>query len=108
MTSPALRKFPPMSPHDAPSDAPSLQLQLERSERLRTLGEMAAAQAHYMNNVLGALVSHIEVLRLNPADEATVREFTDSMRDTCRKAAAATRTLSEFARPAKPEDLIEL
>jgi signal transduction histidine kinase len=76
-----------------------LQTALEHSERLRALGDMAAAQAHHLNNVLGNLVSHIEVIRLDPSDVVTVRECADGMLETCRRAAAVIRILSEFARP---------
>jgi signal transduction histidine kinase len=105
-SSPAIAGLPPTDPRPAePVAAGDLSRALEASERFRAMGEMAAAEAHYINNALGTLVSHVEILRMNPADAATVAEFAEAMMEVCRKAASVTRTLSEFARPARLEDL---
>ncbi len=47
------------------TDRKEMEERLLRSEKLRALGEMAAGVAHDFNNVLGAILGRVQLIKLN-------------------------------------------
>jgi signal transduction histidine kinase/CheY-like chemotaxis protein len=85
---------------------------LIRAEKLRALGQMAAGIAHDLNNVLAAILAHVELLRLQ-AREPKVRERLAMLETTATDGAQIVRRLQGFARqqptgPLIPCDLAAL
>lgn len=76
---------------------------LERTERLITIGQMAAGVAHEINNPLNAIVSMAELL-INEAPDGNQRQMLISLRDQALRIGRITRNLLTFARP-RPEEL---
>jgi len=79
------------------------QKQLIFSERMRSLGELAAGIAHEIKNPLGSIRSSVEVIEDSFDRESPVKEFFDIlMKETSRLNKIVTNFLA-FARPMKPE-----
>lgn len=89
------------------------QEELLRSERLRTLGEMAAGIAHDINNALGIVLGNVQLAKRRvPADPEYARCI-ESIEMAARDAADTVRKLKEIGRPVdrtryRPVDLGKL
>jgi len=77
--------------------------ELIRAEKLRALGQMAAGIAHDLNNMLAALLSQAELLRLRATDPA-MRQALAKLETTATGGAQVVRRLQDFARhrPTRP------
>src|SRR6266850_2090886 len=71
------------------------QSQLVRSEKLASIGRLAAGVAHEVGNPLGAAGTYLEVLRRRGAD----REITDGMARELERLDRIVRSLLDYARP---------
>jgi len=79
------------------------QKQLIFSERMRSLGELAAGLAHEIKNPLGAIKSSAEIIKESFKEDSPVKEFLDILlKETSRLNKIVTNFLT-FARPVKPE-----
>jgi signal transduction histidine kinase len=71
------------------------QSQLVRSEKLASIGRLAAGVAHEVGNPLGAIGTYVEVLRRRGADQ----EVTDGMTRELERLDRIVRSLLDYARP---------
>lgn len=71
------------------------QSQLVRSEKLASIGRLAAGVAHEVGNPLGAIGTYVEVLRRRGAD----REVTEGMAQELERMDRIVRSLLDYARP---------
>jgi len=71
------------------------QSQLVRSEKLASIGRLAAGVAHEVGNPLGAVGTYLEVLRRRGAD----KEVTDGMARELERLDRIVRSLLDYARP---------
>jgi signal transduction histidine kinase len=87
---------------------------LARSERLRSLGQMAATVSHDLKNVLNPLGLQVELLRRRLAGDEAVREIADKIAATIRHGVGTVDRLRRFSaqgdrpRAAAPEQLDDL
>jgi signal transduction histidine kinase len=75
------------------------QEQLIHSERLRTLGEMAAGVAHDINNVLGIILGNAQLVKRKLGDNPQVLKSIDAIELAARDAAETVRRLREIGKP---------
>ncbi len=85
------------------ADVDRLERQLRRSQKLETVGTLAAGLAHDLNNVLGGIVGTASVLGLSaddpqPPDRAEVQEAVQSILRSSRNAAEVVRQLLVLSR----------
>ena len=71
------------------------QSQLVRSEKLASIGRLAAGVAHEVGNPLGAIGTYVEVLRRRGADQ----EVTEGMARELERLDRIVRSLLDYARP---------
>src|SRR5216117_4597624 len=71
------------------------QSQLVRSEKLASIGRLAAGVAHEVGNPLGAVGTYLEVLRRRGGD----KEITDGMARELERLDRIVRSLLDYARP---------
>lgn len=76
------------------------QEQLIQSERLRTLGEMAAGVAHDINNVLGIILGNVQLAKRRLDADSALAECISAIELAARDAAETVRRLREIGRPA--------
>ena len=75
------------------------QEQLIHSERLRTLGEMAAGVAHDINNVLGIILGNAQLAKRKLGDNPQAMKSIDAIELAARDAAETVRRLREIGKP---------
>ncbi len=88
--------------HDVTKERRAQQL-LEQTERLVTIGQMAAGVAHEINNPLNAIVGMAELLLDKVADEE-LKGMLDNIREQALRIGRITRNLLTFARP-RPQEM---
>jgi PAS domain S-box-containing protein len=90
----------------------TLQTQLDRAQRLESLGRLASGVAHDMNNVLGAILGLASIHREEAGPDTGLREDLAAVEEACRRGQAMVTALLGFARQGlvedKPFDLNEL
>jgi len=77
----------------------ALQLELARSEKLSSLGQMAAGLAHEIKNPLGSIQGAAEMLGDNTPAGSRQRELFDILRKESRRLGAVVDDFLGFARP---------
>lgn len=75
----------------------TLEGQLQRVEKLRSLGVLAGGVAHQMNNILAAILGQADILRPDVTDPALRRRL-ESITRAAEDGAAAVRRIQQFAR----------
>jgi PAS domain S-box-containing protein len=75
--------------------------QLERAQRVNSLGRVAASIAHEFNNVLMGIQPHVEVMRRRN-DPATVATAIEHIGKSVRRGKQVTEDLLQFTRAIKP------
>jgi len=75
------------------------QEQLVHSERLRTLGEMAAGVAHDINNVIGVILGNVQLARRKLGEDNPAKRSLESIELAARDAAETVRRLREIGKP---------
>lgn len=75
------------------------QEQLIHSERLRTLGEMAAGVAHDINNVLGIILGNAQLAKRKLEEDSPALRRIDAIELAARDAAETVRRLREIGKP---------
>ncbi len=87
-----------------------LESQLERAERLATLGSMTGSVAHELNNMLTPLLSYAELALKHPDDPELVQKALQRAMETAQRAAEVTdsllRSTSEASRTASGSCLL--
>ncbi|KPP97069.1 MAG: Histidine kinase-, DNA gyrase B-, and HSP90-like ATPase [Bacteroidetes bacterium HLUCCA01] len=78
------------------------QAQMERNERLASLGHMAAGVAHEIGNPLTAISSVIQLLQRRIQDPVQLRQL-ERVRENISRITKIVRDLVDFSRPASPE-----
>ncbi len=70
--------------------------QLAHAQKLEAIGRMAGGISHDFNNLLGAMVSYLELI-LKTAKEESVRKLAEKARQVSLRGASLTRSLVAFA-----------
>lgn len=78
------------------------QAQMERSERLASLGHMAAGVAHEIGNPLTAISSIIQLLQRKITDQGQLDQL-NRVRENITRITKIVRDLVDFSRPKSPE-----
>lgn len=81
----------------------ALERQLARSERLSSLGQMAAGLAHEIKNPLGSIQGAAEILGDDALAGSKERDLFDVLRKESRRLGAVVDDFLEFARPRPPQ-----
>ncbi|HTB94150.1 MAG TPA: HAMP domain-containing sensor histidine kinase [Candidatus Sulfotelmatobacter sp.] len=80
-----------------------LQTQLVQSEKLISLGQLAAGAAHEINNPLTAILGYSDLLADDPALPDRARTTAGKIRDQARRTRNLVQNLLSFARQVPPE-----
>jgi len=84
-----------------------LEWQLQQAQRLEALGRLAGGVAHDFNNILQAMMSQAQLMRMRPQVPARIDEAVSELEQEIRRGASLTRQLLLFSRreALKPERL---
>lgn len=80
-----------------------LQSQFVQSERMASLGRLAAGAAHEINNPLTAILGYVDVLTEDKSLAEKQRSMLEKVRDQARRTKTLLRNLLSFARQAPSE-----
>jgi PAS domain S-box-containing protein len=80
------------------SDTTRLQEQLFQSQKMESIGMLAGGLAHDFNNILSAIVGHIELLTDNDRLDADARRHLNVIESSARRAGQMISKLLKFAR----------
>ena len=85
----------------------ALAAQLRQAQKMEAIGSLAGGVAHDFNNVLQAMLSHVQLLRAVGSDPARVAAAAAELEQQIRRGATLTRQLLLFSRreTTKPEAL---
>jgi len=96
------------------SERKRLQNQLQKSQKMESLGLLAGGVAHDLNNVLSGIVSYPELILMSLPKDSTLRKPLETMRESGLRAVAIVQDLLTVARgvattkePLNLNDLIE-
>ena len=76
----------------------SLEAQLRQSQKMESVGQLAAGVAHDFNNILTVIQGHAEMLHAEPSITSENREALDQITSSAKRAANLTRQLLLFSR----------
>jgi len=82
----------------AAAESEKLQLQLQRAEKMETVGMLAGGVAHDLNNILGAIVGYPELLLGNLDDDSPLRGPLVAIKKSGERAASIVSDLLSLAR----------
>ena len=80
------------------TDRKRMEIQMIQSEKMATIGELAAGVAHEINNPLDGLLNCTLRIRRNPKNEEQIKEYLDLMEDAIRRIESTVRQLLNFSR----------
>ncbi len=85
----------------------ALEAQLRQAQKMEAIGGLAGGVAHDFNNVLQAMLSHVQLLRAVASDPSRVAATAAELEQQIKRGAALTRQLLLFSRreTTKPEPL---
>ena len=83
----------------------SLEIQLQQSQKLESLGTLASGIAHDFNNILGIILGHASILEGIPVDTAIIKKSSTSIIKAGKRGASLVKQLLTFAR--KTDILVE-
>jgi len=75
-----------------------LEIRLERSEKMESIGLMAGGVAHDLNNILSGIVTYPELILLNLPQESSIRRPIEEIQKAGRRAAEVVADLLTVAR----------
>ena len=78
----------------------SMEIQLQRAEKMETVGALAGGVAHDLNNILSGLVSYPELLLLQLPENSPLRKPITTIQQSGQKAVAVVQDLLTLARRA--------
>jgi len=78
-----------------------LQRQLMQSQKMDAIGQLAAGIAHDLNNALGAVVGHLQLMRLDPELPENSERSVDIALSGCSRATSLIEQLLGFSRQGK-------
>ncbi len=78
-----------------------LEEQLQQSEKMRAIGQLAGGIAHDFNNQLAGIVGYADILRLELSNNPELSYYADNILLTSKRAADLTSQLLAFARKGK-------
>ncbi len=91
----------------------SLERELQRANKLESLGVLAGGIAHDFNNALTGIIAHIGLAKLDLPGESDTHQMLTDAEQACRRATSLTRQLLTFSRggvpvrkPVAPEQLV--
>lgn len=76
----------------------ALQKQLQHSQRMDAIGQLAGGVAHDFNNMLGGIIGASELLQLRISNDSRAKELNNMVIKTSERAADLVRKLLAFAR----------
>ncbi|MHB9097794.1 MAG: PAS domain S-box protein, partial [Syntrophales bacterium] len=76
----------------------SLEMRLNRAEKMEALGQLAGGVAHDLNNVLGVSTIYSELLQEKIPSESPLRKYVDNILSSTQKGAAIIQDLLTLAR----------
>ena len=84
-----------------------LQRQLAQAQKMEAMGRLAGGVAHDFNNVLQALITHVQLIRNRPKGRKSMESSIQEIEDLIGRGASLTRQLLIFSRreTVKPEHL---
>ncbi|MBX7137191.1 MAG: PAS domain S-box protein [Oligoflexia bacterium] len=85
----------------AEQDGIKLQRQLLQAQKMEAIGQLAAGVAHDLNNALGAVVGHLQLLQLHKPSQKELERSVAVALDGCEKASSLVEQLLGFARQGK-------
>ncbi len=84
--------------HQDVTDSRRLEEQLRQAQKMEAVGRLAGGIAHDFNNLLTALVGHVRFLLDGLADNDSLRQEVEGIRDGAERAERLTRQLLAFSR----------
>jgi len=84
------------------SDRKRLEMEILRSEKLRSVGVLAGGIAHDFNNILTAILGNISLLQATLASDDAASEHLDEVEKASQRARELTRQLLTFSRGGEP------
>lgn len=94
----ALRAGAEMERLRADSANLTLQKQLTQAQKMEAIGQLAAGIAHDLNNALGAVAGHLQLMKLQPGLNDSSQESLDIALRGCERATGLIEKLLGFAR----------
>jgi len=85
------------------TDTKKLEQQIQNSEKLASVGKLAAGVAHEINNPLGGILNCLYNLRKGTVSPARQEEYLASMEDGLRRVQKIVRQLLDFSQQHEPE-----
>jgi PAS domain S-box-containing protein len=79
-----------------------LERELQRANKLESLGVLAGGIAHDFNNALTGIIAHIGLAKLDLPEESETHEMLSEAEQACRRATSLTRQLLTFSRGGMP------
>jgi signal transduction histidine kinase/CheY-like chemotaxis protein/HAMP domain-containing protein len=76
----------------------SLEAQLRQSQKMESIGQLAAGMAHDFNNMLTVIIGHVGMLQLNPKLTNELRTSVEAISFASERATSLTRQLLVFSR----------
>ena len=76
----------------------TLETQLRQAQKMESLGTLAGGIAHDFNNILSIIMGHAHLLSVLPADEATLKNYTDIITKASLRGAGLVKQMLTFAR----------
>ncbi len=79
----------------------ALQEQLQHSQRMDAIGQLAGGVAHDFNNMLAGITGAVDLLEITLPDDHQALKYTDIIRTATERASGLTRRLLDFSRKGK-------
>lgn len=79
-------------------DRNKLENQLQHSQRMEAIGQLAGGVAHDFNNMLGGIIGATELLKTHHSKDPSAIDLYDMILESAERAADLTRQLLEFSR----------
>ncbi len=86
--------------HQAERTRHLLEAQLRQAQKLEAVGQLAGGVAHDFNNILAAIMLHLDILRTQAELPRSMREDLEQLGDEAKRGAKLTRQLLLFSRKA--------